>query len=366
MVVEGLHRLGSVDVCVVHRERPPEMDLPPPPEVAGAEWVRAADVPLWRWRVLWSSVTPERLARLAPGADHGIFRAPRALTWCVEPRGFEPVRDVVGHPVVLDLQNLHDWKHRHQRGSPGEPWLRKTLYLPRMAAKWTAWQRRAAADVDAMVVCSELDARRVGVDNAVVIPNCYPAPAPPGNRHPNLERLTIAFVGTLQYDPNRVAARFFAREVLPLIRREVPAATFRVVGAKPHLAGDLTDTPGVDVQGHVPDIERALADVDVVVAPIFFGGGTRLKVIEGWARQLPVVSTRVGAEGLDAADGENLLLAETADEFGGAVLRIHRSPELRAALVDGGTRLYEARYMWRLGVDAVERLAVHLTADSAL
>jgi glycosyltransferase involved in cell wall biosynthesis len=365
MVVEGLGRLGPVDLCVVHHTRPAELDAPPSTDIADAVWLPVAGVSLWRWRLLWSGVTPERLSRLAPvpARELEVVRGDHSLTWCVDSRGFAPVRALVTRPVVLDLLNLHDWMVRHQMSSPYQSRFRRAVYLPRLASKWKAWQQAAAREVDAVAVCSELDADRLGVGNAVVVPNAYlqpPAPAARRALRSDPDRLALALVGTMQYDPNRLGARYFANTVLPLIRRQVPGATFEVIGSHPHLVDELRTIAGVRVRGHVADIGAALNDVDVLVAPIFFGGGTRLKILEGFARRIPVVSTTVGAEGLDVRDGEHLLVADTPDGFAGAVTRVHRSPELRNGLIDRAEQLFQANYTWARGVDTVERLARRL------
>jgi glycosyltransferase involved in cell wall biosynthesis len=368
MVLEGLARLGRVDVCVVHQQRPVELDAPPPAPVGGAAWARVHGVPGWRWRVLASNVTPVRMARLEPSDVPSLLRTSHALTWCVEPRGFEPVRHLVPGPVVLDLQNLHDWSAHHQRRSPHQAWLQRSVVLPRLEARWREWQREAAAAVGAVVVCSELDAARLGAPNAVVVPNCYrPVEVTAAVPSPTSDRLTATFVGTMQYEPNRTAARFFAREVLPRVREHVPGATFDVVGAFAHLVADLRGRPGVRVLGHVADLPSVLGATDVVVAPLFAGGGTRLKVIEAFAHHLPVVATTVGAEGLAVRHDRHLLLADDSRAFADAVLRLHRSSELRARLVANAFTLYQDRYTWAHGVNAVEQVVRGMvrTADDA-
>ena len=371
-VVQGLHRLGDVDVCVVHPERPSELDLERLDGVAAVHWVQAQPVPAWRWRVLWSSAPPVRVSMLTDAmSDRFVaIAAGHDLTWCVEPRGFAPVRSLVRHPVVLDLQNLHDWVARHEQVSTypvdREParlatTLRRRVVLPRLAAKWEGWQRHAAAAVDAVVVCSELDADRLSMP-CVVIPNAYP---PVGPIRRDLDRarrdrgrFTMAFVGTMRYAPNMQAARFFAREVLPRVRAAIPDASFRVVGEAPHLVDDLRSIDGVRVDGYVADIDRALAGVDVVVAPVFFGGGTRVKILEGFARGIPVVATTMAAEGIDAVDGVHLLLADDPERFAAALVRLHGDAHLRARLVDAARERCEERYSWARAVDAVEQLAV--------
>lgn len=369
-VVQGLQRLGDVDICVLHPRRPAELDLETPAGVRSAHWVQVHQTPAWRWRVLWSSVGPERLSRLT-GAMAERFvtvAAGHDLTWCVEPRGFAPVRPFLRHPFVLDLQNLHDWVARHERASRYgvdrararfKTTIRRHVVLPRLASEWERWQRLAAAEADAVVVCSTLDAERLSMPCAV-IPNVYPRvdrlPAGTDGPRSSAAGFAIAFVGTMRYAPNMQAARFFARDVLPLIRALIPETSFRIIGEGSHLVDDLRRIEGVSVHGYVRDVETALASVDVLVAPVFFGGGTRVKILEGFARGIPVVATTMAAEGLDAVDGVHLLVADTPASFATAVVRLHRDVQLRTRLVDAARTLYERRYEWSRAVDAVELL----------
>ena len=373
-VMEGLQRLGPVDVCVLHPDCPAELDLVPA-DVSSASWVEVRAVGAWRWRALWSSVTPERLSRLDLAMSNRFARIASGhnLTWCIEPRGFAPVRSLLRHPIVLDLHNLDDRRARleqastypiRRRSGNVATMLRKRIVLPRLATKWEHWQRAALADVDAVVVCSELDAHHFG-GPCVVIPNAYPPFDAVARTNVSGRAVrgsfTMAFVGTLAYLPNQQAVRFFAREVLPRLRMSVKDATFRVVGDRPDLIDDVRGQPGVSVVGYVEDIDVALEDVDVVVAPIFFGGGTRLKVIEGFARGIPVVATSLGAEGIAARDGVHLLLADDASAFSEALVRLHSDAALRTRLVDAAREFYAAHHAWPIAVDAVEVLARHVT-----
>jgi glycosyltransferase involved in cell wall biosynthesis len=369
--VEGLQRLGPVDVCIVQPHRPAELDARPPDEGGRVMWAPVTRAPGWRLRALASRARPEQLSRFdrATAEQFAAMASGAQLTWCVEPRGYEPVRSLVRGRVVLDLQNLRDVSARYERdhrvrGEGARGALRRHVVLPRLESRWTRWQRDAAADVDATVVCSELDARRLGAP-CIVIPNTYPRPetvaAPTGN---DASSCVVAFVGSLQYEPNLHGVRSFAHDVLPRLRAKVPQTRFRVVGDRPDLAGELRELPGVDLRGYVADLDDALAGVDAIVAPLFFGGGTRLKVLEGFARRVPVVATTIAAEGLDVRNGVELLVADGPQRFAGALLRLHGDAGLRARLTRAAAERYERRYTWDVAVDAVERLARDLVGGT--
>jgi hypothetical protein len=155
---------------------------------------------------------------------------------------------------------------------------------------------------------------------------------------------TVLFQGTLRYPPNAEAARFLVGAVAPALRRLVPDVRVRLVGATTSALEALEDPPAVTLVGQVPDIAAELARADVVVVPIRFGSGTRLKVLEAFAQRVPVVATTLGAEGLGVEDGVHLLLADTAEGLAEACARLLADEGLRSGLVARGHELFVERY----------------------
>lgn len=145
---------------------------------------------------------------------------------------------------------------------------------------------------------------------------------------------TFLFVGTLDYLPNVDGCVHFCREILPHIR-EQHAVDIRVVVVGRHPVGvvsALDGRDGVSVIGDVPDVGPYYAAADAAVIPLRAGGGTRIKLLEAFAHGVPVVATRVGAEGLVVVDGEHALIADDASTFAAACGRLMRDPALRASL----------------------------------
>lgn len=209
----------------------------------------------------------------------------------------------------------------------------------------------AVSDGDAALFSSLARAARVtsiptGVDAAFFSPAEPPRTAAPG----------IVFVGSMDWRPNEDAVLHFLDAVLPSISREIPDATFTVVGRKPgaHLRA-RNGKDGVRVTGTVPDVRPYLAEAAVCVVPLRVGGGTRLKIFEALAMGRAVVSTTVGAEGLPLADGTHYLRADAPDEFARAVVTLLRDPERRAALGEAGRALVETRHGWSRVADEFER-----------
>jgi len=140
----------------------------------------------------------------------------------------------------------------------------------------------------------------------------------------------IVFTGLMAHPPNADAAAFFAREVLPRIRAAVPEAEFWIVGREPTPeVTELALLPGVVVTGFVEDMRPQIAQAAVVTVPLRFGSGMRNKILEAWAMEKCVVSTRVGAEGLECEDGVSILLADDARTLAERVIEALRDPGLR-------------------------------------
>lgn len=207
---------------------------------------------------------------------------------------------------------------------------------------------RAAGTV---FVCSEIDAERirhwVPGDRVVVVPNCTNVAAPLAPAA--ADGKSLVFVGTMSYQPNEEAIRYFCRSVWPLVRREVQGAQFWVVGKSPsnELMRITSSLDGVHVTGEVPDVKPYLAQSVASVVPLLTGGGTRLKILESMAAHRAVVSTSIGAEGIDARDGEHILLADTPETLAAKCVRMLCDRPYREEIAAAGRRLVEEKYDWR-------------------
>lgn len=155
----------------------------------------------------------------------------------------------------------------------------------------------------------------------------------------------ILFAGALDWPPNADAAAQLAEHVLPRVRAQCPEAHAVVAGRMPDEAG-ISSAPGVTVIPNPPDIAPLLASAQVVAVPLRAGSGTRLKILEALAAGRPVVSTPLGAEGLDLVPGRDLLVAGLVEPFADAVVALLRDPGRRQALADRGHATVAARYAW--------------------
>lgn len=157
----------------------------------------------------------------------------------------------------------------------------------------------------------------------------------------------IIFTGTMDYYPNIQGVLFFAQECWPLIRAQIPVATWMIVGRNPPPEiRRLAELPGVTVTGTVADIRPYLAASTLAIAPLQIGSGTRLKILEALAMQKAVVSTSMGCEGLAVIPGKHLLVADQPEAFAQAVIAFMRNSEMRTAFGTAGRTLAETEYSW--------------------
>jgi hypothetical protein len=274
-------------------------------------------------------------------------------------------------PTVVDLDDLEDQKilSRLAAGASdvaadgGGTAARGRRLVARTqaqmnAARWARLQRTVAADVDRVTLCSDLDASRSGIRNVVVVPNGYDAPDPPAGREEVADPPRLLLAGNFLYPPNADAARFLVMDILPRLKQSRPDVTVRLVGEPNDAVACLDAAPDVSVAGRVDAMEPELARADLVVVPVRYGSGTRVKIIEAAANRIPVVSTALGAEGLGFEDGRELIVADGAQDFAAACVRLLGEPELRRRLADQAQTAFLARFQWSSVRDRIRDLAL--------
>lgn len=254
--------------------------------------------------------------------------------------------------TVLDGDNFDSVLEYHLlRGSP---WYgAKVLnYLDVLKLAW--WERQLPRWFARVVRCSDEDRRRFPHANVVVVPNGTTVP-PAAPRKP-AQRLL--FVGTLGYEPNRAGVEWFLQEVWPQVRRAVPGAELDVVGPGPSsglLARHGCD--GVCVHGFVKDLAPLWGRAAASVAPLLAGSGTRLKILESLARGAPVVSTHLGAFGLDLGAEDGVLRADPPAEFAARCVELLQDGRKADALGRRGREAVAARYDWESIQRRVQEIA---------
>lgn len=162
---------------------------------------------------------------------------------------------------------------------------------------------------------------------------------------------TLLFFGAIDYFPNTDAMLFFTRDVLPKLAERVPRVRLCILGRRPPEAITALRSADVEVAGAVEDVRPYLDRAAVVIVPLRMGGGTRLKILEALAMGKAVVSTSLGAEGLDVVPGRDLLIADDPETFAAAIRRLLDDPDLARRMGAAGRRAVEARYGWGASVD---------------
>lgn len=292
------------------------------------------------------------------------------LVWFFQIRAWVLAGDLALAPDVVDIDDLEDEKILARLALPRPQGERRGL-LRREASRlwaeedvrrWRRLHRAAARRSTATVVCSDLDARRSGLPGVRVVPNGYPPPDRPVGRLTVSAPPTVTFQGTLRYPPNADAARYLAEEIGPLLRHRLPRARIRLVGVAPPALNHLGDPPAVTLTGQVADIVDELARADVIVIPLRYGSGTRVKILEAFAHRVPVVSTTIGAEGLDLDPGTHLLVADTADGIAAACAQLLEDEALRRSMVEHAHALFLERYQSSVVQDGLCALAREVAA----
>ncbi|MGB2736461.1 MAG: glycosyltransferase family 4 protein [Candidatus Nanopelagicales bacterium] len=248
--------------------------------------------------------------------------------------------------VVVDMDDIESAKITANLAVRGQqPMPAHRLWQLRVDRRlWRRLEGRFVTSAATALVASELDLRRLAKTRSYVVPNYYPDVHP---IEPLPRNASIALVGNFAYPPNRDAAQMAVSEVLPLVRREVPDVRLRIVGrAAQTLPDQLLTAVGVDLVGEVDSIASELSHCAVSLVPVRYGGGTRIKIIESFALGVPVVSTSVGCEGLAAAPGIDLLVADDPAGLAQACCHVLADHQLASKLATAGRELFEREFSY--------------------
>ncbi len=174
--------------------------------------------------------------------------------------------------------------------------------------------------------------------------------------------VNILTLGTLHYLPNADGIRWLLNEVFPLVRQQVPQATLTVIGKNPpdDFVQMAENKPGaIRVTGYVEDLKPYFEQAAVMAIAVRAGGGMRVRILEAFARAMPVVTTTVGLEGIGACPDEEVLIGDSPEDFAEALVRVIGDRDLQASLSAKGRQLAEARYDWQKvlqGMDFYQRV----------
>lgn len=260
-------------------------------------------------------------------------------------------------PVFFDLDDIEHVVALHglKKITALRDRLFALLYLPGLIRA----EQRAIRNAHLTLVCSAQDKARVGklsaassayiLPNAMPIPVITPAPAPGP---------IMLMVGIYSYGPNADGADFFIRDILPLIRAQLPEAELWLAGTAPdHIPAYRQQPEGVRFLGFVDDLDAVYRQARLVICPIRYGSGTRVKLIEAAAWAKPIVSTPIGAEGLGMVEGRDALLADAPQDFAAHCVTLLRNDALGEELGRNARALAENNFDRRR---IVEQLAAEM------
>jgi glycosyltransferase involved in cell wall biosynthesis len=257
-------------------------------------------------------------------------------------------------PSVLFQHNVESEIWRRHADTAGNP-VKKMLYRMEFR-KMLRYERAAVRKFQHVIAVSENDralmTKWVDGDRVTVVPTGVdlaqyrPAPNPLDISAP-----LVTFVGAMDWEPNVDGVEYFCAEVWPAIKAEVPQARLRIVGRNPDrrvqkwASNSINNDNSIEVTGRVPSVVEHLRQSAVIIVPLRIGGGTRLKIYEAMATGKAVVSTTIGAEGLDVHHGHDIMLADDPRSFAQAVIMLLRDPELRRRYEKAAAET-AARYDW--------------------
>jgi glycosyltransferase involved in cell wall biosynthesis len=181
--------------------------------------------------------------------------------------------------------------------------------------------------------------------------------------------MDILTLGTLHYPPNADGIRWFMNEIFPLIQAQVPEATLTIIGKNPpkdFLEHASHQPQSINVTGYVPDLTPYIEKAALMVVPVRAGGGMRVRILEAFARGMPVVTTTIGVEGIDAQPGEDVLVADTPSDFASAVVRLLRDEDLQAKLASNDRRLAEQHYDWKVVLKQMDTIYDQIEKQSTV
>jgi glycosyltransferase involved in cell wall biosynthesis len=294
-------------------------------------------VSAWQVEVFWTRMDAAVQAALARRPDVVLIEHDWAARWA---------RDLPAElPKVSGLENL-SWDYYARRAAAADGPARAGLALE--ARRFRRFDARTLGAFDLLLAMSQddlVELREVSDRPVAIVPNGVDVDALTAGPLPGTP--TVLFTGTFGYAPNAEALRWLLTEIWPAVTRRVPAAELLVVGRG--VPDDLAALagPGVTLAGWVPEMQPWFDRAQVVIVPMRSGGGTRLKVLDGLASGRPLVSTPMGAMGVDVQAGEQVLLADGADAFADAVARVLGDPALAARVGAAGRAVAERVYDWR-------------------
>lgn len=254
-------------------------------------------------------------------------------------------------------------RHAEHAKTPVHRW-----FFGLQARRMRAYEERMCRDSQYVIAVSPIDAQRMRdmfqIDHVSEVPtgvdvDYFRESSRPGAKIED-RKIDLVFVGSMDWLPNIEGVLWFAKEILPIIRRRKPDCRVAIVGRQPgsEIQALAAADPGIEVTGTVADVRPYLWNSRVSILPLRIGGGTRMKVYEAMAAGLPVISTTVGVEGLAGRPGLDLLIGDSPEEFADRCVELLDNSDLRTKIADAGYRLVSEKCSWEAVSKHFETLLV--------
>lgn len=289
---------------------------------------------------------PSNCGIRANRADQELFEklaAQHDIVWFHTLGAQNPFIRTPAEKSVMDLDDLNHCKY--EQSAIFQPTLRFRLSAKVQSFKWRLLERCALKRFKTVVVCSDTDKAFLGdPDNVQVVPNGFNPPLITPQRGLS-DSCRLGFIGLLSYGPNRDGLRWFRENVWPLILKKRPEMRLRIVGKLP-AEKDYVEAEGFEYLGYIDDPTAEMQTWSAMIVPILYGGGTRIKIIEGFSKKCPVISTTIGAHGISAVNEKHLFLTDKPDEFSRRCLQLSAFPDVGKRLAEEGWGLFNEKYTW--------------------
>jgi glycosyltransferase involved in cell wall biosynthesis len=257
----------------------------------------------------------------------------------------------LGVRVVIDVHDIMSDLVERMIETSGNNLLRR-LALRSEVRRLRRFERDMCASADVVITVTDRDrdllSNTSGISSQfVTVPiGIDSTPIQRGPRPSNSQ--TLITVGTLFYPPNADGIEWFICSVYPLVKRSVPLVNFVAAGRRPprRLTSLAKSDPSISLPGYVDDVGELAAQAAVFVVPIRVGGGMRVKILEAFAMEIPVVSTSVGCEGIEASHGRDILVADTAEDFAQHLVTLLQNPTLGRNIAASARSLVARAYDW--------------------
>jgi polysaccharide biosynthesis protein PslH len=278
-------------------------------------------------------------------------------------------RKVAGFPILLFQHNVESVITRRHYEVAANPFLKLFWWL--QWRKMERYEKEMCQRFIGTVTVSETDKSlledKFAARNVFCIPTGIDTDyfVPVERRQANNN--SMVFTGSMDWLPNEDAILFFAREILPRIKTQIPQVKLTVVGRNPSraLLKEVKRFPEIELTGWVKDVRPFIARHSLYVIPLRIGGGTRIKVYEAMAMGKAVVSTRIGVEGLPVRNGENVLLSDEPEEFANAVVRLLEDVKARRSIEINARAFVETNFSWEKSAEVFSNGCVKAIGDES-